>query len=92
MEYWSNGKTKTWNLVGISESFKRLALNMHYAACVHRLNVRIVIQCKARFGQSSLDEPQYSNTPLGNMSRHSQMTLIPLSEPEAQRAGFSKIK
>jgi hypothetical protein len=28
----------------------------------HRLNARIVIQCKARFGQSSLDEPQYSYT------------------------------
>ena len=43
MEYWSNGKTKTCNLVRISESFKPLALNMVYAACVHQLSVRIVI-------------------------------------------------
>jgi hypothetical protein len=41
--YWSNGKTKNWNLVGISISFERLALNMPYVVCVHRLDVRIVI-------------------------------------------------
>jgi hypothetical protein len=43
VEWWSNAKTKNWNLVGISISFERLALNMPYVVCVHRLDVRIVI-------------------------------------------------
>ncbi len=68
-------KPKPGTSLGSSNPYKRLAMNMPYATCVHRLNVRIVIQCKTHFGQSSLDEPQYSNTPLGNMFMHSQMTL-----------------